>query len=1420
MADGWCAATYTLREWRLEHDTEPRHAELFDADGEWTCPREPVDGADRCALHLTPGERDRRGVDDADLARRLLAELRGDRPLAPGRRPGEFVAVDLGDLELTDDARPDPETGHGSGDTDGDGAGADTARDATAGGDAAGPGAVEAVFVGATVGRLVVGDAVPDCAVSLDGVRATELRVTGSLESLSLSATRVDGPVRLEGAATVGRVRLGAGTRTDRAVSVGDGATVTRDLTLRGDRLGVPGVAVEGGATVGVDHAEDATVGLRAVGVDRPGTDLIARGAETTVAAVGLADATLSSVYLQDGVTVTGDIRLRDATLTGNLQVEAADGRPQVDLTGPESEVAVVAVRDADVESLTVDDGATADAVRVGSAANVPGGVTVTGTDTVVDAVRVTGAATVGRVRLGGGALVRRRLLVDAATLTALDRPDSRAALDVTDPGTRVGAVTVTDATVQGVRVDRASVDGDVAVSGTRLTGPDGRGPGGDTPDGTDGAAGGPGPTEAVLRVVEATVAGDLSVDGGETTGGVVLDRATVRRVTLGGGATVAGTVEVGGESTVGRSVAVEGAAEFAGPLRVCDGARVTGDVRVATGDDALQVHAAHGVAVDGARVTGDVAVTGAVDADGDALWVHDADVGGAVAVRGGRLGGHVTVTGGASLDGDLRLVDGSVDGRVVVEDAAVVEGALHVADATATGVAVVDARVQRRLQVTGDTTVEGPLALERDAAVGSDLVVGAAPDDRGDAQGEPDGEPATAPDGGDADSSAGRADDGDRERDVDAGIDPDAGPGQSADGRPIHPAGDGDRTPEPTPAGGVETTVEGGIRLGDRTDAHPTSGGVSVAGSVALTGTASVAAGLALSDVVVGEDLHVVGERVTVSTGAVDLFDCIVRGKVRVQGAGVDALSVRESRVGESVWVGRVDTGRHESRGGDPDGAATDGPDRVGDDTAGPRPDDDGPRRQGAGRTTVDGAVTVAASPVAENVVVREADLGSLTLEDAAVGGRVDLTAVDVAGELCLAGSTVDERVRLATGHTGGVRVRDSLVDGHLQVGPARDGAVDDRPSAPVPDRDGDGDLTVAGDCAVTGTTVGGDLHLDCRLETGDGAPGVASTDVGGAVYVRPRRDSPGRVDLRRSTLPAGTLVITGPGDASGRCWYDLREAVLGDVRVTFETGEGTAIEHLLMLGTRFDGFRFSALPGGVGGNRHRLHTLGGRGVAGRVDGVPTPAERAGPRRSRRYLLAELFTLVPGAGTGYQPDDPPPAVLEQTYLDAKNGASQVGDDDVAGEFFTLEKRYRRRRLWEALAGVEGASGAGGVVATGLDWLENAVFDRVAVYGESPTRVVTVSATLVGLFAVAFAVLLDQPPYGDQYLGSGVLPESVALALQPLTLSVESFVTLVLVGPADQRLTPLVHLLGQVEGFLGVFLVALFVFTLTRSVHR
>jgi hypothetical protein len=207
--------------------------------------------------------------------------------------------------------------------------------------------------------------------------------------------------------------------------------------------------------------------------------------------------------------------------------------------------------------------------------------------------------------------------------------------------------------------------------------------------------------------------------------------------------------------------------------------------------------------------------------------------------------------------------------------------------------------------------------------------------------------------------------------------------------------------------------------------------------------------------------------------------------------------------------------------------------------------------------------------------------------------------------------------------------------------------------------------------------------------------------------------------------------------------------------------------------------------------------------------------------------------------GTGYERDDPPPKQLERTYLNAKNGASQTGDEHIAGHFFIREKRYRRRAHWEQLClcdpqGGESTTGETGdrppdsedrtdSVATARilwRWASNATLDLVAVYGESSRRVVEFSTVIIAVFAVLFGLLLNQPPYGNQYRGPGILPKRFALLLQPLTLSIESFVTLVLVGPADQQLTPFVHLLGQIEGFLGVFLVALFVFTLTRSIHR
>ena len=104
-------------------------------------------------------------------------------------------------------------------------------------------------------------------------------------------------------------------------------------------------------------------------------------------------------------------------------------------------------------------------------------------------------------------------------------------------------------------------------------------------------------------------------------------------------------------------------------------------------------------------------------------------------------------------------------------------------------------------------------------------------------------------------------------------------------------------------------------------------------------------------------------------------------------------------------------------------------------------------------------------------------------------------------------------------------------------------------------------------------------------------------------------------------------------------------------------------------------------------------------------------------------------------------------------------------------------------------------------------WAANATLEAVAGYGERPSRVVGTSVSTIGCFSLLFALTWPgSPPYGS--------------AGGYLVLSIESFVTLVLGGAAEVRSPWWLRLLAEIEGFLGVFLVALFVFALTRSIHR
>lgn len=144
-----------------------------------------------------------------------------------------------------------------------------------------------------------------------------------------------------------------------------------------------------------------------------------------------------------------------------------------------------------------------------------------------------------------------------------------------------------------------------------------------------------------------------------------------------------------------------------------------------------------------------------------------------------------------------------------------------------------------------------------------------------------------------------------------------------------------------------------------------------------------------------------------------------------------------------------------------------------------------------------------------------------------------------------------------------------------------------------------------------------------------------------------------------------------------------------------------------------------------------------------------------------------------------------------------------MGDTGTAaGEFYIHEKHARRAFQWESTWSGSRRLPNGRAL---YDWASNVLLGLTSGYGERPRRVVVFSMAVVVLFAAVFVLLLPTPPYHPQF--------------GYVLVSLESFITLVLGGAAAIE-APQVRLVAQVEGFLGAVLIALFVFTLTRSIDR
>lgn len=270
--------------------------------------------------------------------------------------------------------------------------------------------------------------------------------------------------------------------------------------------------------------------------------------------------------------------------------------------------------------------------------------------------------------------------------------------------------------------------------------------------------------------------------------------------------------------------------------------------------------------------------------------------------------------------------------------------------------------------------------------------------------------------------------------------------------------------------------------------------------------------------------------------------------------------------------------------------------------------------------------------------------------------------------------------------------------------------------------------------------------------------------------------------INLQGVTIENGTLPLPQQGNVV----YDLEEATLGDAVIA--TGEiQRPLDHYRLVNVTYDGFDFSR------GNHREAFEASDWNIH------RTVTEDTNYDRQRVWNLPRRFGIFLQGHEGKAPH-----TLESTYIKAKNGANQIGDSIAASKFFQREKLFRRWGHRTKLTDSE--SSISERIKGVFGWSTNLGFSVVSGYGERPLRVVGSSLAFIFVFALIYQFvttgLFDQAGFGMHLL-----------------FSFQSFITFI-VGTPPGATTVDVQLLSSLQGFFGAFLIALFVFTLTRSIDR
>ena len=302
-------------------------------------------------------------------------------------------------------------------------------------------------------------------------------------------------------------------------------------------------------------------------------------------------------------------------------------------------------------------------------------------------------------------------------------------------------------------------------------------------------------------------------------------------------------------------------------------------------------------------------------------------------------------------------------------------------------------------------------------------------------------------------------------------------------------------------------------------------------------------------------------------------------------------------------------------------------------------------------------------------------------------------------------------------------------------------------------------------------------EITVDSRLT-------ISDSDFLSAVSIKPteiQQDDTITIDLSGSMISGGEL--SSPN--SGETMFDLTDTTLGDVRLL--GASPIDLTQYRFINTSFDGFDFSEYTESLVKINWYLHAMNhGASLSGRT------ASCISDQDSDHHVPEGFESL----GSETDTDTMSPGTLRSTYLRAKNGAKAVGDDTASAEFFLREMKFKRKVHFEKFRTARSMKGL-------QDWISNWLYNVTAGYGERPGRTFIMSIVFIFLFANVYA-LRSPESYSARHV------------FEYLEFSVQAFVALVLGTPS----TTLFPGLAAAEAFIGSFMIALFVFTLTRSIHR